>query len=151
MNLAIKTMNIFGARAIANLPIVAKIAPTLKIGNFFLKMSIINPAKHFVIKENKTTDPSKKPNDLLFPPSSLTINIGNREEIMDDAIPQAKCIQQIHIIVLSTVFVADTKKKFFKFTVAPIRILNIKSTLKIKFLLFNFTNLIKWHAITQNI
>ena len=95
----INTKNTLGAQASDSLLNIVKIVPVFNIGNFRLNMSIMNPAKSFAINEKKITAPSRAPNDLLFPPNSSTMNTGKSEKIMDDAIPQQKCIPQSHKMV----------------------------------------------------
>ena len=92
----INTKNTLGAHASDNLLNTVKIVPAFSIGNLRLNISIMNPAKSFAINERKITAPSRAPNDLLFPPNSSTINTGKSEKIIEDAMPQQKCIPQSH-------------------------------------------------------
>ena len=95
----IKTKKTLGAQASDNLLNTVKIVPAFSIGNLRLNMSIMKPAKSFAVKERKITAPSRAPKDLLFPPNSSTINTGRREKIIEDAMPQQKCIPQSHKII----------------------------------------------------
>lgn len=98
-----------------NLLSVVKYIPNFNIGNFFLKISIINPANNFAINDKNITEPSRRPKDFELPPNSSTINIGNSEKIIDEAIPQQKCIQHKQFTIWLLFSFSETEKKFLIF------------------------------------